>query len=222
MSCRSSRMVGNKQRGQKLIRKIVDIADTVNDTIKRDARRIDDNFLQALSDLSTTLETIKETLENYGKRKWYKRLAQVESISHVLDAQGEHLEASIQTFKMRSQVTTNSQIVRLMKLCAPKKPEPKGSAHIFRMRQINLLETHGVWPPEGPTLGQQWKGEWDGKAVVVRTLCSKSEESKKIGHPQWVYSVAEARCPAGKPLLGYSHPTSSTKFYVFECEVDPK
>lgn len=45
------RMVGNTKRGQKLIKKIAELAEAVNGAVQRDAIS-DDDFLQILSDLN--------------------------------------------------------------------------------------------------------------------------------------------------------------------------
>ena len=51
MSSILKRMVGNTKRGQKLIKKIAELAEAVNGAVKRDAIS-DDGFLQILSDLN--------------------------------------------------------------------------------------------------------------------------------------------------------------------------
>lgn len=99
---------------------------------------------------------------------------------------------------MRLQVGTNAQAILLMKHSEPKKQQPEGSVcstqcssgghdpdaisetHIFWIREITLLETSGVWPASGPTLGQQWTGKWEGREVTVRTFNPKTEEHQKV------------------------------------------
>lgn len=67
-----------------------------------------------------------------------------------------------------------------MLLLLKKCPDAKLETHIFWIREIDLLATNSVWPIDGPTLGQQWIGKWDGREVTIRAFNPKPEEYQEV------------------------------------------
>ncbi|KAH9949924.1 hypothetical protein B0H21DRAFT_725264 [Amylocystis lapponica] len=160
------------------------------------------------------------TLSSHLKGNTFSRFLRHATIAEILDRELESLNDAWHSFDTACLIIMQQKIDRLTRFSQDQAVYDAASQlRLFRFNDLKLHQVRGAWRASyGAPSCDEWEGEWDGRAVVVRMLRSAASGCTKTNKDLALLasSIPRVHHPHVGQILGYSHPTLRERFYVLE------
>ncbi|EMD39371.1 hypothetical protein CERSUDRAFT_82104 [Gelatoporia subvermispora B] len=174
---------------------------------------MDEHLERNLTELLGTLCRIDEEVYTLTRMNRMSRFIHRGSISTSLDEHLETLDAASNSFNTACLIAIRLKMSSLANY-------GDYQLRLFRWCDLRLQSVPGrTWTvtrhAQSEVAGYEWDGEWDGRAVAVRVVHPKYS-GRKDAIKTCLGIAPLCHHPYVAQVFGYSHPSSSEKFYVLE------
>ncbi|OCH86534.1 hypothetical protein OBBRIDRAFT_220895 [Obba rivulosa] len=202
------RVRGDRDRSIRLAKRVSNLMMQVERSVASSRNALDDeNMATSLAALQSTLMGIQEDLEALAKRTILFRFLHRGSMARRLE---EHLERLDDV----SRLFTIDCLVALRSKMALSTQYDDQQIRLLRFCDIKLQRNCGEWHSRYGVSGDEWSGEWEGRAVSIRIL--RGDNSTEHTLRSLVTSLPICHYPYIAQIVGKSHPSVSSRFYVLE------
>ncbi|EMD31469.1 hypothetical protein CERSUDRAFT_119693 [Gelatoporia subvermispora B] len=203
-----------RDRADRLAKRITGLAEHIEHTIRSDTDAADASLETNLLMLLQTLERINRDITKLRTKKGFKLFLQQASLNDQLDDIVDNLDTAWRSFD-------TCCLIRLQQKMNHQAQDQQRQAiyddrqyRLFRPSDIRLREVSKPWNVSGIAYGEEWSGEWEGRAVAVRII--RGELSSDVSTALICRSSPRTYHPYVAQILGYSHPDIPERFYVLE------
>ncbi|OCH88570.1 hypothetical protein OBBRIDRAFT_80989 [Obba rivulosa] len=210
----------DRERALRLAKRAADLVKHIEETIAVDPDASDERLKTNLAELLQTLKRISFDVEKQTTKKFWSRLLHQSSVSGMLDGHTDSLDAAWRSFDTICLIVLQQKLERQLQLTREQNQTVQEQAmydrdqyRLFRLDDVNLQAVRGIWVKGDITMGDEYQGEWQGRAVVVRRLRGAATNENPAA---MVTRYPRLFHPHIAQVFGYSHPAVADRFYVME------
>jgi len=161
----------DRGRSLRFAKRVSDLMVHVERSMKDNSSALDDKMVASLELLQSSLTEIQEDLVTLTKKRVLSCFLQRAFISERLDELLEKLEDTSRSFNLVCLITLQQKV-------------NQGSHYndqqmrLFRFCDLRLQRSCGKWHSRDGMSGDEWSGEWLGRAVTISSL--RAENSTEV------------------------------------------
>ncbi|OCH86539.1 hypothetical protein OBBRIDRAFT_221080 [Obba rivulosa] len=198
---------GDKERCGRLATRTLELLRQMERSLATSTDIIDDDLRGDLVSIQSTLVDIQGDLNRVTSKNAGVRFLRQASIAASLDQHANILENALRSFNIACLIALRQKI-------SEQDVYGKYQLRLLRWCDLKLQRRHGIWHARSGISGDEMFGEWEGRAVTIRIL--RQENSIEDVMESSVSLTPHRPHPSVAQFLGYSHPSTRTKFYILE------
>ncbi|EMD37454.1 hypothetical protein CERSUDRAFT_114098 [Gelatoporia subvermispora B] len=202
------------ERSERLVRRTTELIQHIEQRISQDVGAIDSDLTRNLANLASTLQYIESDLQQRHKRRFTSRLLHYSSTSSKLDEHIDTIERARDSFNVWCILSLDRKLNKQLQQTHKQATTDDTGYHLFQRTELQLRSVRGRWYLSGSEAGEEWTGEWGGRAVAIRRF--RGELALKEDPASLCLRMPQIFHPYVAQVLGYSHPNITEKFYVIE------
>ncbi|KAI0331817.1 hypothetical protein GY45DRAFT_546077 [Cubamyces sp. BRFM 1775] len=209
------RIRSDKERFVRLARRVSEFSRHIEESLASDPQAVDDNLKVNLIEIQVLLTRIRNDVEVELKRKPLSRFLLQSSIAEMLDDRMDALDSAWRAFDTACLIALRTKLERQAMY------DDRSQLRLFRWSDLRCLKVRGRHRVGGQVVGEEWEGNWQGRAVVIRTVKRRASPEAEVGPEAMVTYYPKIHHPYLAQVVGYSHPALEDRFYVMDTGVIP-